>query len=52
MKNARTMKNLYWHGKNIVENYLSVHYGLLKENNAEVSMDFGDSSVKKDEIMQ
>ena len=51
MKNARSMKNLYWHGKNIVENYLSEHFGLFKENNAEVSMNFGDSSAKKGELI-
>ena len=47
MKNARSMKNLYWHGKNIVENYMSDHFGLIKENNGETSMDFADSSSKK-----
>jgi hypothetical protein len=47
MKNARSMKNLYWHGKNIVENYMSDHFGLIKENNGEISMDFADSSSKK-----
>lgn len=52
MKNARSMKNLYWHGKNIVENYMSDHFGLIKENNGEISMDFADSSSKKGDYQQ
>ena len=42
MKNARSMKNLYWHGKNIVESYMSDHFGLIKENQNDLSMDFED----------